>query len=280
MLGGVSGNASSKYNPATGEFEIRDAPAGSYTLMASDNFAPMMGANKAQIPLEISSADIESVVLTLTAGIAIRGRVRIEGSSTASETLYSQLTLLLRSRASESYLDSLISGRSPARLQSDGTFTINNVTPGDYILSVTGMEPAMYIKDARLGRLDVLQGISISDRVDGALDVTIGSGAGELSGTVVDKSGRVAAGNQTVVLIPDSLRNRIDLYKTADTTADGRFTIRGITPGNYKVFAWEDIEPFSYFDAEVLKAYDTQGKPVRIQENSRDSIEVTVIPAG
>ena len=80
-------------------------------------------------------------------------------------------------------------------------------------------------------------------------------------------------------LIPDQLRDRRDLYKSAVTGTDGRFTIRGITPGDYRLFAWEDIEPYSYFDPEVLKSYERLGKRVRIRESSKESVEMTIIPA-
>ena len=44
------------------------------------------------------------------------------------------------------------------------------------------------------------------------------------------------------------------------TDQEGRFTLRGITPGDYRIFAWEDIEPFAYFDAAVVKQYEAAGK--------------------
>ena len=77
----------------------------------------------------------------------------------------------------------------------------------------------------------------------------------------------------------DQARDRQDLYKTAVTDQDGRFTFRGITPGDYRIFAWEDIEPFAYFDPAVVKQYEALGKSVRVQESSSDNAEVRLIPA-
>mgnify|MGYP001259414705 CR=1 FL=1 len=59
----------------------------------------------------------------------------------------------------------------------------------------------------------------------------------------------------------------------------GRFTFRGITPGDYRIFAWEDIEPFAYFDPAVVKQYEALGKAIRVQEASSESAEVRLIPA-
>jgi hypothetical protein len=81
------------------------------------------------------------------------------------------------------------------------------------------------------------------------------------------------------VLIPDRNRTRQDLYKAAVTDQEGRFTLSGITPGDYRIYAWEDIEPFSYYDANILRQYEQQGKLVRIQEASADSVDVKIIPA-
>jgi hypothetical protein len=67
--------------------------------------------------------------------------------------------------------------------------------------------------------------------------------------------------------------------KTATSGANGRFSMRGITPGDYKLFAWEDIEPFSYFDSVVLRRFEALRKTVHIQENSRETAEVKIIRA-
>jgi len=45
------------------------------------------------------------------------------------------------------------------------------------------------------------------------------------------------------------------------------------------VFAWEDIEPFSYFDAGVLKEYENHGTLIHVQELSKTTVEVKLIPA-
>jgi len=152
------------------------------------------------------------------------------------------------------------------------------ITPGDYKLVVNGMAPGMYIKDARIDRSDVLQGISIGTRVDGALEIVLSTNAGQIDGTIIDAAGKPVSGAQAV-LVPDRLRNRTDLFKTATSGANGRFSMRGITPGDYKLFAWEDIEPFSYFDSDVVRPFEALGKPIRIQEGSKETAEVKMIPA-
>ena len=61
------------------------------------------------------------------------------------------------------------------------------------------------------------------------------------------------AANPPVPIVPK-------LVKSAITDQNGRFTFRGVSPGNYKIFAWEGLETNAYFDPEVLRQYEQQGK--------------------
>ncbi len=80
------------------------------------------------------------------------------------------------------------------------------------------------------------------------------------------------------VLIPARGLNRIDLYKTAVADDSGHFTIRGITPGDYKIYAWEALEQFAYFDSELLRRFEQKGKFMQITEGSKEIVEVKIIP--
>jgi len=294
LIGGASGMLQgNRYNSVTGEFEVRDVAPGSYWLMVQTQPLPtvapgsrgaeptldpasiLSSINRAQVPLEINR-DIDNLSVAVTPGITIPGRIRIEGNPPAGQDPYSRLIPMLQTGGG-SILTAALQGGIP-RTAADGTFSLTKITPGNYRLVVNGLDPTMYIKDAHIDRTDVLQGIAIANRVDGALEIVLSTNAGQVDGTIVDAAGKPVSGVQSV-LIPDRLRNRSDLFKTATSGANGRFTMRGITPGDYKLFAWEDIEPFSYFDSDVLRPFEALGKTVRIQENSRETAEVKIIPA-
>src|SRR5262249_13619370 len=117
------------------------------------------------------------------------------------------------------------------------------------------------------------------DRVEGALEIVLSQNPGQVDGVVVGADLKPVSGVQAV-LVPERLQNRLDLYRTAVTNQDGRFTIRGLPPGDYRLLAWEDIEPFAYFDPEVLRQYEALGKAIRIQESSKETAEVRIIPGG
>jgi hypothetical protein len=84
--------------------------------------------------------------------------------------------------------------------------------------------------------------------------------------------------NVVVALIPESplLRVRDDLYVSASTDAAGRFHLRTIAPGDYKLFAWEYVEPGAWHDPQFLAPYEQFGEPIRINEGKNPEARVTV----
>ena len=108
------------------------------------------------------------------------------------------------------------------------------------------------------------------------LEITLGSNPGTVEGLALDRQGQPAV-NVTVALTPDPpLRNRTDLYMSTQTDALGRFQLQNIAPGGYKLFAWEEVEPGAWQDANFMRAYEDLGKSVRVSENSNQVIDAAV----
>jgi len=53
-----------------------------------------------------------------------------------------------------------------------------------------------------------------------------------------------------------------------------------VVPGNYKLFAWEDSEPFAYMDPDFLRKYEESGTSVRVSASETVTVEAKIIPAG
>ena len=66
--------------------------------------------------------------------------------------------------------------------------------------------------------------------------------------------------------------------RTATSNQNGQFTLRTIAPGDYKLFAWEDLEPFAYIDPDFVRKYEALATPVKISEHGNVTVEVKVIP--
>jgi hypothetical protein len=116
-------------------------------------------------------------------------------------------------------------------VNADGTFRLDNVSPGEYLVSVNALPPGYYVKEARLDQKDVLdQPMHFSGVVSGPLNVVISPNGGMVDGTLMNEAKKPMPGIQAV-LIPSRQLSRIDLYKTAVADEKGYFVFRGITPG-------------------------------------------------
>ena len=286
---GLSSNIPPNYNSTTGTFDMRNVPPGAYWLraQASESTATAVITPNAvgrtlsealsmatssrtavQRTLDVG-ADIEGVLLELGPGISIPGTLRVEGAPLPTTP---SPRVVLRTAS----VNGIASPTLP--LNADGTFTLTNVMPGEYRATVLGMPVDYFVKEARIEQTDVLNDLWVTTGpVRGTLNIVVSSGAGQIDGTVIDSRLQGVPALQTI-LIPDQNRDRIDLIKTAVTDQSGKFTLRGVAPGNYKIFAWEAIEPNAYFDPQILRQYEDQGKPVLVTEGGKILADVKMIP--
>ena len=121
-------------------------------------------------------------------------------------------------------------------------------------------------------------GVKIVHNHSATAELTLSAGAGRVTGTV-SKDQQAFAG-ATVVLVPDGARrNQPRFYRQAPTDSGGRFAISSVTPGDYKLFAWEEIERAMYLDPDFLQSYEDSGKPVHLDENSSIDMQLDLISA-
>jgi 5-hydroxyisourate hydrolase-like protein (transthyretin family) len=282
--GGGGQGGGDTYNPQTGLLQFTRLVPGVYeiTISAYDGpGVPTTTMNRAApgasagARVAITDRDVDLGVLTLESPAVITGRLRVEGDALDAGPR-SNLQIMLTSAAS-SVASIMQPNLQPiaARVQADGNLTANFPYASARI-SATGLPASYYIREAKLNGADALTsfaGVTASS----TLEVVLVSTGVQLDGVVRDTQSRPLPG-ALAVLVPQSDRSRTELFKQAITDQNGRFNLTGVAPGDYKLFSWERLARYSYFDPDVLREYEEKGTPVRVSETSREAVELRAIP--
>lgn len=250
-----------------GHFEIRGIPSGSYWMSATwyDGNRFFTG----RVPLEVGNTNLDSATLVMGPSLKIRGRVK---ASPGGELNYANLSVWLQPAEGSP-------GGAGTQVQADGTFVLENVPDGTYRLRIGGYPEEFYVESARLGGMDVLgPGLSASRGDVGSLDVVLSRDGGSVEGTVLHN--QVPFGGALVVLVPDPPnRNREDMYSVKSADPLGRFTLLGLPPGDFKLFAWEPREGLDFNDPDFLKDYEDRGTHVHVEAHLQKNVQLPLIPA-
>src|SRR5262249_856339 len=122
-------------------------------------------------------------------------------------------------------------------------------------------------------------GLTLSPGGGGKLGLTVSPAAAQVEGVVGDAK-QDPAKNALVALIPDSSRrSHVTLFKTTRTDDSGPYIVQGISPGDYSLYAFEDIESGAYYNPDFLRPIEPSGEGVSLRENAREVRKLKQIPA-
>ena len=247
--------------PPDYRFEVAGVRPGSYTINVNLNGPTPMGASQA---LEIGANHVEGVVLAVTGGADVQGAIKVE-DATAPVDL-SNVNINLRPTG-------LNFGRVPrGKSDGDGRFVLNQVSPVPFAINVSGIPDNCYLKSVRYGGREVGDsGVDMS--AGGTLDVILSATAAAVDGIAMDKDNKPVAGAMVALVPKDG-----SPIQGRSTDENGIISFKGLKPGEYKLFAWEDVEPGAYMDPDFLKPFESKAKSVKLDPSGHDAVQLKVIP--
>ena len=265
--------------PNTGAFEITNVPPGSYELLGrvAD---PSVGTGLAafswgRVLIDVEDRDVRDVSIAINPSPSVKGIVRVTGGGSLPQGL--RLALNPMGGSSRVALYQLVATRGTP-VAADGTFSVASVPPGQFrVAALSGLPPTFYIADVRQNSASVFDsGFAVGSREPDPIEIWISPGAGVVEGVVEDGPARIVAG-AVVALIPEArrLENRA-LYAVTNADASGRFSFRGVAPGDYQVLAWETTPPNAYQSVSFLKKYEGRGRTVRVPQSGTVNVEIAV----
>jgi hypothetical protein len=260
-------------SPNNSGFEVAGVLPGSYYLLVTGVEGPGMPV-VGLASIDVQAASIENLTITTSPRFSIQGHISRGSTIPTAATPPQTYTVGVEPQLS-GLPSALVLGTNLAVRQDNFTLPIAVAT--EYRVTVAP-PPGTYVQSIRFGGQDVLRdGLHIDGATSETLEIVVSPNAARLEGNV--SLDRQKFANATVVVVPSSsLRQQTSLYQTTQTNADGHFTFENIPPGSYRVFAWEDVEPLAWFDAEFMRNVENRGTEILIRESAKENIELTLIP--
>jgi hypothetical protein len=276
----VVGNA--PLTPTMGKFEVSNIQPGAYDLFARipdpGSRGQYQGVAWGRAAVDVRDSDVAGVTITINRSVDVKGTVSLSANARIPSNV--RIVLLPDAGGAKIPMYQLVATRATA-IGADGSFSITGIPEGRFRLgALAGLPPDLYIADVRRTAQSVFDsGFDVSVKNTDPIEVVVSSGAGTVSGSVMDGPLK-PFGGATVVLVPEQKRRQnraLFLSTTAD--ASGRFGIRGVVPGDYKLFAWETLATNAFLNASFLAAFEERGRSIHVAQGGTVEMEVAVIPA-
>lgn len=261
-----------------GSFKISRVIPGGYQIFASITEA---GSNRERNLFRFMevSGNVSDLTLAVGAGVTIKGRLKAEGDNLPERLSVSLLTAMPDSDNAE-YVGS-------GTTRPDGTFEINQVSPGSYRIWV---EPTP--QDRKLEDAYFVDEVKLGGREESSENVTIPEGAGpfELSatldfrtatitGNLADGDDKPLAGTAVVLLHADpKLREQSWRLKQGRTDAQGAFKVEHIPPGDYLLIPWPEAEAGALLDPDVMQQAQKYAAPITVERSSSTVKDLKLAP--
>ena len=245
--------------------DVRGLAPGSYDL--APFFIDTANAfHTGRTRLEIGDRDLENVAAYISPDIEVTGRITVAGGARPVNSGQPYLQL----RASDAAVP-LTRRSNSAAILADGTFAIRNVVEGRYHVYIAP-GPGLYVSAIRQGAMDIRdEGMVEVRRYTDPIEIILSPNPGKIHGAVEGQTGALQ-GRAHVVVVPQFSRRRNPLFYSRTTAgSSGEFTFEGLAPGEYKVFAFEQLPDTAEQNPEFIARYETLGQSVTV--NSGATVE-------
>jgi len=234
-----------------GAFNIDRLPPGKYSVLAtSDN---LTGA------LDVEIGGTDSTSLSLTVGPPVSLVVSLTSSHAISDDSAVGVGL-----QADPPVPVIV---SPRVNFTNGLAVMKAIQIWDYDLDILPNLQRGYVASTSLDDVKVEDTLRIRHETT-HLEIEIDSDGCTLAGHVATaQTGSLS--DVTVVLIPEEqYRDRKNFYRVTQADAAGSFSLSGVPPGNYEVFAWRSLEPGIWLDRDFIDLFEGDGLHINLSHDT------------
>jgi hypothetical protein len=167
-------------------------------------------------------------------------------------------------------------------LPETGEFAFQSLSVGSYQVGLTMPgSPDAYVKSVRVKDTEIPNGeLQLDGLPPEGLQIVISRAGASVEGHVLNGSRQPVAG-ATVAILPVGLPPYTPArYRSAPIDSTGSFQLRGLAPGEYEIYAWEDVEDGAWFNPTFLRNYENNKRTLRLIEGQKQTAEILAVPIG
>ena len=263
------------------EARISVVPSGTMTISSNPSAPattpPAIPADAtlvAQVPLNVGDHDVADLLVPLTPGPRVTGRLEFEGTTERPSTSSIARMHLTLDPADGSRAADFTLATQTGRPDESGQFKTYGVPPGRYILRVSQLPTGWFLKSALYQNRDIAEvPLDLESKDANGVVLTFTDRPASLSGTV-----RGAAGTDptAVVLVypvdsaawssSGALSRRM---RTARAATDGTYSVEGLPAGEYYVVAVQEDAVGDWQDPALLRALSRVAQTVRLLDGEQ-----------
>ena len=254
---------------ADGTFEFPAVPPGSYYLIAQSPGAVQQRLT-ARTPLDVGNGDINNVSLRLQPPFGLSGILTIDSTQPNVRMGSLRLTFTPMEGGAAG-----LGRNGQTQVNDDGTFQAT-LAADSYIVEAGGMPDGYYLKSVKLAGREMPDATLDLNYGGGQIQVVLAPTAGDITGTVQNSHGDPATSVQ-VTAVPVSGSLRKDMNKLVTSDANGNFTLHGLPPGEYKLFAWEEVETNAWMDRDYRQPFENSSVSAKADESTTPTVQLKLI---
>jgi hypothetical protein len=218
-----------------------------------------------------ASPGTNDLVLTMTPAVTVKGHLKVEGPGHPAESFTVALAPPGAGPRQQPY-------SSP--VAKDGSFAIEDVPPGGWILNLNPSPIGVFTKSTLLGDKDFHHKlIEIPPGLDQPLNIVVSTNAATVEGEIDAGNAGGDAKRAGILLEPiGQWHTFARFYYSAIADENGKFKVNGVAPGKYKIFALEKLATANFRNPGSGELLDALGDELEVAEGGKIQAHPKLIP--
>lgn len=264
-------------DPQTNQFRFSNVLPGDYTIRVN-SFSGQDQAICGVAQVGVSGADVDNVTVDAAPTATIPIQVERESSGPIApgaglaqfSGIQQALSVHLVPKERTAMNGDIQS--QPAPGQDSNSQVLMNVFPGRYHVEVSQLARG-YVSALRSGGTDLMRDdlVVAPGGQPAPIQVAIRASGASIQGVVKKGDGPVA--EASVLVLPDNPSPTLSIT----AASAGNFTVGGLAPGSYHVYAFPNLNGIEYRNAEFMRKYQQQATAIDLSENDTKQLEVQII---